>query len=132
MLKRFTAILFLTTAFTIVMAHSIVPHHHHEEETTQHQDKDHDNDSPLSDLFSHFQHFTPTNEITLTHHADFFKHISNPQIQKDFLVAFAFHFFKSCEQVPFRLIGIPDHPKDNIPVCYLSTFSLRGPPAFSA
>ncbi|MEO5571941.1 MAG: hypothetical protein ABIT08_16285 [Bacteroidia bacterium] len=111
------------------MAHSIVPHHHHEEENSKEHDTDHDHDNSLGDLFSHFQHFTPTNEIILTPHTDAFKYLSNSHLQKDFIAAFVFHFFKSGEQVP---IIFTEQPEDNTSISHLSVFSLRGPPAFSA
>ena len=52
----------LLCAFTVIFAHSIIPHHHHEEATATHQSDHHDDDHDdldnnfLGQAFSHFQH----------------------------------------------------------------------------
>ena len=63
MLKKRTAILFLTLSYVILLVHNIIPHQHHDhvEHLTEHHDTDHhhddeaDNDG-LNHLFAHFAH----------------------------------------------------------------------------
>lgn len=78
MLKKKTALLFLTLAYAILLGHNIIPHHHHdnpkklsENHETDHHDHDTDNDG-LSHLLSHLIHsaagytFPATHNITNT------------------------------------------------------------------
>lgn len=109
------------------MAHSIVPHIH--EEATEHHSNSHSDDSPLSDAFSHFQHFTPANENGFIHHIVAFKYGSNLHTPEDFIPAFVFHLLKIEEAVP---LGFPDKSGVLLPDYHLSSFLLRGPPSFSA
>ncbi len=85
MLKKRTAILFLTLAYAILLGHNIIPHHHHDHDhhATKHHDTDHhdtdhhhdddaDNDG-LNHLFAHF-----------THAADGFSFLTNHNITNTF------------------------------------------------
>lgn len=57
MIKRNCIVVFLLFAFTVVLAHSIVPHHHHniaihnENETDEHEDE-----NSLEHSFEHYKH----------------------------------------------------------------------------
>jgi|GEM_PF-5730399 len=57
MIKRNCIVVFLLFAFTVVLAHSIVPHHHHsiavhhEDETSEHEDE-----NSLEHSFEHYTH----------------------------------------------------------------------------
>jgi hypothetical protein len=57
MIKRNSIVVFLLFAFTVVLAHSIVPHHHHniavqhENETSEHNDE-----NSLEHSFEHYTH----------------------------------------------------------------------------
>ncbi len=57
MIKRNFIVIFLLFAFTVVLAHSIVPHHHHniaihnEDETSEHEDE-----NSLEHSFEHYTH----------------------------------------------------------------------------
>ena len=71
MLKKYTAILMMFTAYAILIGHSIVPHHHHDNEhhLTEHHDTEHHNhddheDEGLGNIFSHFIH--PDDSFTFT------------------------------------------------------------------
>lgn len=79
MLKKKTAILFISLAYAILLGHNIIPHHHHDpkEYFTVHQDTDHhhdvdSDDDGLNHLFFHFTHsvedfsFTSSHNITNT------------------------------------------------------------------
>lgn len=127
MLKNSFKIFSLFIAFTIVMAHSIIPHHH--EEATEHHANSHNDESPLSDAFSHFQHFTPANENGFIHHIVAFKYATNLHPPTYCTPAFVFHFLKIDETVPLGFTDIPGNP---FPKYHLSSFLLRGPPSFSA
>lgn len=62
MLKKRTAILFLTLAYAILLGHNMIPHHHHDsiEELTEHHNSDHHDhdtdDNLLGHLLSHIIH----------------------------------------------------------------------------
>ena len=57
MIKRNVIVVFLLVAFTVVLAHSIVPHHHHniavhnEDEKSEHEDE-----NSLEHSFEHYTH----------------------------------------------------------------------------
>ncbi|MEP6792712.1 MAG: hypothetical protein ABJB16_00180 [Saprospiraceae bacterium] len=127
MLKHYFKLFSLFIAFTIVVAHSIIPHHH--EEATEHHGNSHNDESPLNDAFSHFQHFAPANENGFIHHIVAFKYRTNFHTPKDFISAFVFNLLKLDETVP---IGFAHKSGDLLPDYHLSSFLLRGPPSFSA
>ncbi len=64
MLKKYTAILLMFTAYAILLGHSVIPHHHHDTDhdlTEQHHQTEHHHDDDadsedLSHLFFHFPH----------------------------------------------------------------------------
>ena len=61
--KRFISFILLS-AFTLVFAHSVIPHHHQDEASAHHDASQHDNHDEhedtdqnfLAQAFSHFQH----------------------------------------------------------------------------
>lgn len=65
MLKKYTTILLMFTAYAILLGHNIVPHHHdsdhdlteHHQTSPHHHDDDH-KDKWQGDFFSHFIHST--------------------------------------------------------------------------
>ncbi len=80
MLKRRTAILFITLAYAILLGHNIIPHHHHDHDDhlTEHHDTDHhhDDDTDTDELNHLFAHFT--------HVADGFSFLTNHNITNTF------------------------------------------------
>ncbi|MEP7231108.1 MAG: hypothetical protein ABI691_12695 [Ginsengibacter sp.] len=66
--KRFISSILLC-AFSVIFAHSIIPHHHHEEESTAQHQGSHDDDHEdidhdfLGEAFSHFQHEAGSNIV---------------------------------------------------------------------
>lgn len=78
MLKKRTAILFLTLAYAILLGHNIIPHHHHghDHDVTEHQQTNHnhpdDGDNGMDNPYSQLIHpddgftFTTSHNITNT------------------------------------------------------------------
>lgn len=132
MLKKFTAIVFLSVAYAIMLGHSIIPHHHHDNNheltahhlTSHHHDED-EQSNDLSHLFSHFIHaadgFVTTVNYTLGNtffrqlvaliilpdNFCFDKILIPPLLHNSAELNFNYTFFSSC------------------------TFGLRAPPAFA-
>jgi hypothetical protein len=71
MLKKYAILFCLLIAYTIVLAHSIIPHHHHHEDheteqtSTHHHDDDKDDhdDSGLAHDFANFLHAGSTTDF---------------------------------------------------------------------
>jgi hypothetical protein len=71
MLKKYSILFFLLTAYTIVLAHGIIPHHHHDEEHEMEQpsshhdgnDHDHHDDAGLSHDFGNYHHANNTTDF---------------------------------------------------------------------
>ena len=131
MIKRLFIALLFFSAFAVIMAHSVIPHHHHVDETaTEHYDKDHhddDNDNGLDNLFSHFQHFSVDNQFASTHQLISVKQIDIPQPDISFTTSYNFYFCNTGEPVP---ILFPD-PPDIYTSSGSAAFCLRGPPTFT-
>ena len=71
MLKKYSILALFFIAYTIVLAHGIIPHHHDDDhDISQTSDHDHDDDSPLAKAFSHFHHISSTKEILYTDPSD--------------------------------------------------------------
>lgn len=131
MLKKYTAIIFMTVSYAILLGHSIIPHHHHHDpkELTEHHDTDHQHDGShqdegLNNLFSHFLHsadpFTATASPTITN--IFFKQ------QLSFIAVLSENFSFS----ELHLSPLIHKPPAEDPI-FISTHSLssglRAPPA---
>jgi hypothetical protein len=57
MIKRNIIVVFLLFAFTVVLAHSIIPHHHHDDKIeTESKDHGHDDENSLEHSFEHYMH----------------------------------------------------------------------------
>ena len=76
MLKRYCIVAFLLFAFTLVLAHSIIPHHHHDDEIeAESKDHGHHDENSLEHSFEHYMHagnstdyFIPSsNDLFLSH-----------------------------------------------------------------
>ena len=107
MTKKLLISFLFFAAYTVVLAHSIIPHHHHDEETAvEHHDKDHDADSGLDNLFSHFEHFGVNNQFVSTHQSSSIKQINTPRLDIVFIISYNF-FSHTGESVP---ILSSDHP----------------------
>ena len=129
MIKRFSIALLFFSAFAVVMAHSVIPHHHHDEEETAtgHHDKDHDDDSGLGNLFSHFQHVGATNQFLS---AEQLLSIRQTDIPQPGFIFTNFCDFYFSDEIELPLILFPDHPDIYSFLCS-AVFSLRGPPYFT-
>lgn len=55
MIKRYSIVSLLLIAFTLVLAHSIVPHHHHDDVIEA--NAEHNNENALEHSFEHYLHF---------------------------------------------------------------------------
>lgn len=74
MLRKLIAIVFVSVAYSVLLLHSVIPHHHHEvdeQSASVHQYNDHDgdvhkaiDDNFLSWAFAHLQHDRGSHEIT--------------------------------------------------------------------
>ena len=57
MFKRNFIVAFLLLAFTVVLAHSIIPHHHHHDEVeAESNDHEHHDENSLEHSFEHYMH----------------------------------------------------------------------------
>ena len=73
LIKKYSILTLLLVAYTIVLAHSIIPHHHHDEDhgmeqSNHHQDDDHDaghgnDDSGLAHDFANYIHSGNTGDV---------------------------------------------------------------------
>lgn len=78
MLKKYTAILMLFTAYAILLGHNTIPHHHHDSDRNltgqhnadHHQDQDESDNDELTHLFSHFTHSADGHTFKCTHSTD--------------------------------------------------------------
>ena len=131
MIKRlFIAFLFFT-AYTVVLAHSIIPHHDDIETSTEQQhDKNHhhdNDDNALGHLFSHFQHIGTGNQFISTHQIASVKQSDKLQSDIPCLTSCNFKFYGADEPVT------QFYPDD--PHIYSSSgcsaFCLRGPPSIT-
>ena len=136
MLKKYSIITLLLFAYTIVLAHSIIPHHHHhnnknEAKQSEHHhhsnhDSDHhdndDDDKSLAHEFGNYVHSGNTSDV-----------YQQPDTQLDhatmatiYLVV-AFNFNIRLIQSPPPVVRLSNHC---IPLvqCYLSSKGLRAPP----
>lgn len=129
MLKKRTAIVFLTLAYAILFGHDIIPHHHHPnlKELSEHHSthQNHETDSEgISHLLSHIFHsaegftFSPLHAIAKT--------FSKQQPSFDVVLTgiFSFDTFPS---LPFLYQLVAEHPSYISPHSY--PCGLRAPPA---
>lgn len=131
MLKKLLISFLFFTAYTVVLAHSIIPHNDENETSIEHHhDKDHNDDSDdngLGMLFSHFQHIGTGNQFISTHQVALGKQIDLRQSAILFSSLYNLIFCGTEEPVP---ILFPDHPS-----VYSSSdktsFALRGPPSIT-
>ena len=127
MLKKLLISFLFFTAYTVLLAHSIIPHHHHEEETAvEHHDKDHGADSGLDNLFSHFQHVGINNQFVSTHQSSSIKKINTPQLDIVFIISYNFFSHKG-QSVPILSSDYPDIYSSS----GSAAFCLRGPPSIT-
>jgi hypothetical protein len=126
--KKYTILSLLFLAYTIVLAHSVVPHHHHDEDyemeqTSHHHDDDHDDDSGLASDFANFIHSGTTGDF----HQQPELNISCNAIATAYVIAIFDFQIKPIETPPS--IDWPDG--DNIPIDQQCLFSkgLRAPPS---
>jgi hypothetical protein len=136
MLKRYSIIAFLIFSYTIVLGHSIIPHHHHDEDHEMehslphyddhhHSDKDHpdDEDSGLAHDLGNYFHAGET--------GDFYQQSTNAKISySTFATAYiiaAFDFKIEPYEGPPPVVR---HSHEHLPPLqrYLSSKGLRAPP----
>ena len=130
----------LYLAFTIVFAHSIVPHHHDEMEATEHHhneaeatehhhdsgaDHHEDEDSPLAHDFEHFHHSGSTIQF-IPSHFSILKSLNSFELPV-FIQPVSF-LVKACESPPVVQGFTWQHAFYSF-LFYLQT-SLRAPPFF--
>jgi hypothetical protein len=129
MLKKFLIVSFLLSAYTIVLAHSIIPHCHHDDHETgqtsdyhDHDDDDHDDNAGLAHDFENYIHSGTTTEF---HQQPDTKISCKTFTSIYFLFLFEFPI-KPVESPPLVVRQAYDH----IPLLQhsLSTKGLRAPP----
>lgn len=132
MLKRYTALLFIGIAYTILLGHSIIPHHHHDNnhDLTEHHQTGHHHDSDeesndLSHLFSHFIH--AADGFTATVNYNFSSTFSKQLFLFSAVLPDNFSLYEFL--IPPLLVK---SPAENFNYTFLNTctFGLRAPPAF--
>lgn len=131
MLKKYTAILWMTVAYAILLGHSIIPHHHeHHHDVTEHHHSNHhhDDDADNGDLNHPFTHFTHSADcFNFTNSHNFTNTFSKQQMK---FVAILPDNFLACKFNIPPLLHKP--PAEHHP--YISPHSLssglRAPPTF--
>ena len=134
MCNKYLIIFGLFLAYSLLLAHTVIPHHHHEnkQEAEQHHHNEHTghhHDNEESEGHGHTPHFV--------HSADFGNYILNPsvsvpdfsKIHSGLLFIFAGIFAINSEFTTVKYSHPPESPP---PLCcgLYSAFSLRGPPYF--
>ncbi len=124
MLKKYSIIILFLFAYTIVFAHSIIPHHHHDENHHMEQANHHDGDADesLAHEFGNYIHSVNTADV-----------YQKPDVETDnniiatvYLVAtFNFNIHSAQKAPPIVTLS-----NDCIPLAQhcLSTKGLRAPP----
>ncbi|MDZ4844761.1 MAG: hypothetical protein SH857_04340 [Chitinophagales bacterium] len=133
MLKKYTALLFFTIAYALILGHNIIPHHHHDsnhdlaEHQQLHQEHDDNHEDGLNHLFAHFVHSGDAFTFTTNHN------INNVFSKQLFLMAVALSDNFSLDR--FSVLPLVFSPPEK-QVIYISPHSLasglRAPPAFIA
>jgi hypothetical protein len=131
MLKKYFILSFLLIAYTIVLAHSIIPHHHHDEDHEMEQssahhdhdgDNDHHDDSGLSHDFENYHH---ANNATDFHQQSDIK-MSSTTLTSLYIISLFNFTMESVETRPPILRQSKDH------ILFLqhtlSSKGLRAPP----
>lgn len=132
MLKKYSIISLLLIAYTIVLAHSIIPHHHHDEDhdteqtaSAHHHDDDHedsDKDSGFSHSLGNYLHSGTTADI---HQQTSSVQIVSPAIINTFFTVVNF------ELKPIELPPPLKRPNNDFfqkSYYYLSSTGFRAPP----
>ncbi len=129
MLKKYFILTLLLVAYTIVLAHSIIPHHHHDEdhETEQtgaqhHHDDDHEDDNALAQSLANYLH---SGDTTVIHQQPDNSIASNAFVTLYLIPVFEFTIKAIESPPPIRQVSNNIIPKSHY--C-LSSKGLRAPP----
>lgn len=135
-IKKYSITLLLYLAYTIVFAHSLVPHHHHdkEEESAQllvhndagahhHHSNDTDDDGSLAHEFESYIHSAGTDDIYQKNELK----IDCSTIAALYITA-SFNYCIAAIERPLKVTGCSAPCIISIPQYYLSCKGLRAPP----
>ena len=124
MIKRNCIVVFLLFAFTLVLAHSIVPHHHHniavhnEDEKSEHEDE-----NSLEHSFEHYTHTGTSGDCFIPSSAS-----HNSQHIVSFETYFPTFTFTTKEVLLYTLSIVHSNDCSFISYDSLHSKGLRGPP----
>ena len=125
MLKKHSIIALLLVAYTIVLAHSIVPHHHHnetEQTASHHHDDDQEEDNSIAHSFANYLH---SGDAAVIHEQPDNSIASHTFIALYFIYVFEFTVRAFESPPPVRQLAENIITKS---LYYLSSKGLRGPP----
>ena len=124
MIKRNCIVVFLLFAFTVVLAHSIVPHHHHNIAAhNEDESSEHDDENSLEHSFEHYTHTGTSGDY-------FIPTPASHSIQQIINIETFFPIFTfTNKEVVFYTIGVV-HSTSCSFISYdsLHSIGLRGPP----
>ena len=137
MFKKYSIIAMFLFAYTIVLAHGIIPHHHHDDDhdtklSLQHHDHNdhdddhhHDHDNGDNDLAHDFEFYNHSGATGDPHQQPDIK-VSSNTLATAYLISTYIFQLKVFERPP----TIVRHSNDYIPIAqhYLSSKGLRAPP----
>lgn len=124
MIKRNFIVVFLLFAFTVVLAHSIVPHHHHniaiqhEAESSEHEDE-----NSLEHSFEYYTHTGTSGDYFIQSPVN-----NNTQHIVSFESYFPTFTFTNKEVVLYTINSVPSNDCTFISYDSLHSKGLRGPP----
>ncbi|MBL7922282.1 MAG: hypothetical protein JNJ40_18350 [Bacteroidia bacterium] len=132
MLKKYSILAFLFFAYTLVLGHSIVPHHHHHDDFETEQqahhdadDDDHDHDKGDSDLAHGFENYLHTGTTADIHQQSNSILLVSPAIISTIFAVFNFELRPIELPPPLRRPNNDYFPKL---FYYLSSKGFRAPP----
>ncbi len=133
MLKKCVIFFFLTTAYSVLLAHNFTPHQHAIEQTTHHHGHDHNDDDhddgTEKDSFHFFQHIGES-VIEYTS-GQFIKYDVEKKAYETVVVGLASIFLNHFEKPPL-IVPLAQTEHLSIPQTRPYFFQLKAPPAFTA
>ena len=128
MLKKYSILTLLLVAYTIVLAHSIIPHHHHhddhetEQTASHHHDDDHEDDNSLAHSFANYSH---TGDAAVIHQQPDDSFVSHIVVTR--YLTPVFEFAVKAIESPLPIRKLSNHIIPQSRHC-LSSKGLRAPP----
>lgn len=126
-MRKCLLILPLLIAYSVLFAHTAIPHHHHllSGQEPKHDDHDHDSDDSLSSAFEYFQHEQGKPELVFTSQANNFDYVKKKFTHDLF---FVINRFIELRRLPPLISPVEKHFHFT-PSLLFDSDLLRGPPS---